>query len=236
MISQAEIKLIRQLSQKKFRESLNLFTIEGEKLFAEAQNSDYELSKVFWKKDIGEENMKKISSLASPSPVLAVVKNKYSSLKNPTQNGLYLALDSIKDPGNFGTIIRIAHWFGVDAVYASKDCVELYNPKTLQATMGSIFHVQIFYVDLSSFLNEFKNNLPIISTSLDGEDIYKSSLPERGFIVLGNESKGVSDVIKNISSINIRIPSYSNSIKAPDSLNVAIASSIILSEIKRSFV
>ena len=157
-ISNNEIKRIKSLQQKKFRDESGLFIVEGEKMVEEALNSGFQVEAVYRKDDIGETAMSRISSLASPSPVLAVVRKpadskieNVASLKPLiSEGGLFLALDTIRDPGNLGTILRIADWFGIKAVFASADTVDVFNPKVVQATMGAVFRVKLHYLDLPS--------------------------------------------------------------------------------------
>ena len=155
-ISNNEIKRIKSLQQKKFRDESGLFIVEGEKMVEEALNSGFQVEAVYRKDEIGETAMSRISSLASPSPVLAVVRKPADSkIENVTslkplisEGGLFLALDTIRDPGNLGTILRIADWFGIKAVFASADTVDVFNPKVVQATMGAVFRVKLHYLDL----------------------------------------------------------------------------------------
>ena len=157
-ISNNEIKKVKSLQQKKFRDETGLFIVEGEKMVDEALQSPFKVDQIYKRDEIGEEAMKRITALASPSPVLAVVRkpsdiyvDDASELSDIlSSGGLFLALDTIRDPGNLGTILRIADWFGIDAVLAAKDTVDVFNPKVVQATMGAIFRVKMHYVDLPS--------------------------------------------------------------------------------------
>ena len=168
-LSNNRIKTIRSLSAKKYRDSLGLFVVEGEKMVAEALASDFQVVEIWKRDDIGYDAMARISQLSSPSPVLAVVKAKPLSVPAET-GGLCLALDGIRDPGNFGTIIRLADWFGVDVIYASPDCVELYNPKTVQATMGAIFRVPFHYCDIPFLCKSVvSEGGSVYGTFLDGD-------------------------------------------------------------------
>ena len=179
-ISNNEIKRLKALGQKKFRDESGLFIVEGEKMVKEAQDSEFVVENVYYKADIGEDAMKRISALANPSPALAVVKkpedsyvDDLSSLASLVKDGgLFLALDTIRDPGNLGTIIRIADWFGIKAIFATKDTVDVFNPKVVQATMGAIFRVKLHYVDLPA-LSEMilSEGGSIYGTFLDGENI-----------------------------------------------------------------
>ena len=155
-LTNAEIKLIRSLSEKKYRDKLSLFVVEGEKMLGVALASGYEPVSI-WRRDmIGDAAMARISSLSSPSPVLAVLRKK-ETLADTAAPGLYLALDGVRDPGNMGTIIRTADWFGVKAVFASPDSVELYNPKVIQSTMGSLFRCNFAYTDIPGLCRNFRS-------------------------------------------------------------------------------
>lgn len=182
-LTAAKIKSIKSLSQKKFRNEEKLFIVEGEKLVEEAEKSGFKIVEKYYRDEIGDNAMSRISSLSSPSPVLAVVEQKNVSLDVFIQSsiavdkGLYLALDDIKDPGNLGTIIRVADWFGIDAIFASNETVELYNPKVVQATMGAIFRKKVIYCNLKEALSALSDKgLPVYGTFLDGENIYKKNL------------------------------------------------------------
>ena len=184
-ISANEIKKVRSLSEKKFRDRLGLFCVEGEKMVEEAMNSRFKVETVYRKDEIGEESMSRISSLASPSPVLAVLHKPQdinlfteSSLSDALgKSGLYLALDTIRDPGNLGTILRIADWFGIDAVFAAPDTVDVFNPKVVQATMGAIFRVKFHYVDIPTLCKAAVSvGGNVYGTFLDGSDMYAKDL------------------------------------------------------------
>lgn len=231
MITNAEIKRIRSLREKKFRDSLGLFTVEGEKMVAEALKSGFRVESVWRRDEIGDEAMGRISALSSPSPVLAVVAQRPQE-KFEAAKGLYLGLDSVRDPGNLGTILRIADWFGVDAVLASPDCVETYNPKVIQASMGSIFRVKVYTADIAAACDEFaRKGLPVWGTFLDGKDIYASRLGEDGLVVMGNEADGISPEVSGRITNRLLIPSFAGS--GAESLNVAVATAITLSEFRR---
>ena len=230
MITTAEIKYIKSLSQKKFRDCEGLFVVEGEKLVQEALDSGFEVEKVYRKEDIGEAAMARISALSSPSPVLAVVKQPSRPFKAPGQ-GLYLALDGIRDPGNLGTILRIADWFGIDAVYASPDTVEIYNPKVVQSTMGAIFRVPFYTADIPSLCSSYKGK--VYGTFLDGENMYKKELSATGIIVIGNEANGISKETAACVSDRLYIPPYPADDPGSESLNAAVATAITVAEFRR---
>ncbi len=238
-LSAKQIKFIRSLSLKKYRDEYNLFIVEGEKLVNEAINSNYTIKDIYKIEEIGEDCMKRISNLASPSPILAIIEkpnicSKTIINKALNYNKLSLALDEIKDPGNLGTIIRLADWFGIDYIFASEHTVEVYNSKTIQATMGAIFRKQVVYTPLEDLLIEYsKSNIPIYGTFLDGNNIYTQTLNNNALIVMGNESNGISKGIKNLVSHKLLIPPYPINSTSSESLNVAIATAIVCSCFRR---
>lgn len=242
MISNAEIKRVKALQNKKFRDENGMFTVEGEKMVDEALKSGFQVEAIYRKEEIGEEAMSRISALSSPSPVLAVlhkapevsVDEIASLVSRGGREFLALALDEIRDPGNLGTIIRLSDWFGIDAIFASPGTVELYNPKVVQSTMGAIFRKKVIYHELGTICDIFtSDNLPIYGTFLEGENIYESSLSEGGLIVMGNESNGVSDAIRKRVNAKLFIPPYPGNIPTAESLNVAVATAVTLSEFRR---
>lgn len=231
-ITNADIKLLRQLSDKKYRSSLGLFTVEGEKMVEEAVASGFRLRRLFRRDEIGEDMMKRISLQTSPSPVLAIVEQP-SAPPETDYSKLCLGLDSVRDPGNLGTILRLADWFGVDTVFCSPDCVELYNPKVVQATMGAIFRKKVIYSPLTEVCDAFlARGLKVYGTFLDGESIYGAALGSTGLLVLGNEADGISDGIRAKVSASLTIPSFAEGPGA-ESLNVAVAAAVALSEFRR---
>ena len=228
-LSNKDIKLIRSLREKKFRDESGLFTVEGEKMVAEASASGFEIVMTVRRDEVGEALMERISACSSPSPVLAVVR-KPAPATHPA-SGLCLALDSVRDPGNMGTILRLADWFGVDCIFASPDSVEIYNPKVVQASMGAIFRKKLIYCDIATKSKEFRSaGLEVFGTFLKGEDIYKTDLPAEGLIVMGNEAKGISEAVASTCSRRLTIPSFGG---GAESLNVSIAAAIVVSEFKR---
>lgn len=239
MISKAEIKRIHALRAKKQRDESGLFVVEGEKLVAEALSSGFEVESVYRAEDIGREAMERITMLSSPSPALAVVRIP----KAPSEadidalvasRQLCLALDSVRDPGNLGTIVRIADWFGIDAVFASEDTVELYNPKTVQATMGAIFRRKVIYCDLPEVARKFTAaGMPVFGTFLDGNDIYGESLSKEGLIVMGSESNGIGPEMAQLVSRRLFIPPYPRGAAGSESLNVAIAAAVTCALFRR---
>ena len=238
MISKAEIKEIRALSQKKFRDAAGLFVVEGEKLVEEALSSGFEVVKVFRTEEIGEENMARISMLTHPSPVLALVRQPALQEPVPVPGELMLALDSLRDPGNVGTILRIADWFGIRTVLASPDTVELYNPKVVQATMGAIFRVRVHVCPLPETLADWKRSgVPVYGTFLHGESLYGASLRNEGVIVLGSERDGISPEVEATVTKRLTIPPYpADQPSGAESLNVATAAAIVCGEFRRRFI
>ena len=239
MITAAEIKFIKSLSQKKFRDSEGLFVVEGEKMVQEALKSGFEVEKVYRKEDIGEAAMERISALSSPSPALALVRKPadLSSAKLPSK-GLILALDGIRDPGNLGTILRIADWFGIDAVYASEDTVDVFNPKVVQATMGAIFRVKFHYADIPALCSSaLKAGGRVYGTFLDGENMYGKELSNGteapSVIVIGNEANGISANTAACVTDRLFIPPFPADDPGSESLNAAVATAITVAEFRR---
>ena len=232
-LTHADIKLIRSLGSKKFRDETGLFVVEGEKLVAEALESRFAVERVIRREEIGEEAMAKISQLSSPSPVLALVRQEAEGETLP-EKGLILALDGIRDPGNLGTILRIADWFGVDAVVASPDSAERYNPKVVQATMGALFRVPFFTRELPECLQRLRQaGGRIYGTFLDGENIYNQSFPQTDGVtvaVIGNEANGISAPVEAFCDRRLTIPRYGHG----ESLNAAVATALVIAELRRN--
>lgn len=245
-ISANEIKRVRSLSDKKFRDRYGLFCVEGEKMVDEALRSGFDVETVYRKDEIGEEQMSRISSLSSPSPALAVVRKPQDiNLSSDAafsealgQSGLYLALDSIRDPGNLGTILRVADWFGIDAVFAAPDTVDVFNPKVVQATMGAIFRVKFHYAEIPALCRAaLSAGGNVYGTFLDGSDMYEKQLnpgkDSPSVIVIGNESNGISDEVAGLVSDKLYIPPYPKNDTGSESLNAAVATAITVAEFRR---
>jgi len=240
MVSKNQIKLITSLQQKKYRTSNKLFFAEGVKVIQELLDSNFELEHLYSTQNdfedvlpskkslILEADLKKISALATANSCLAVFKIPLE--KKIKESGLIVALDSIRDPGNLGTILRLCDWFGVKEIVCSKETVDLYNPKVVQATMGSIARVNMSYIDLNSFIAA--TNLPVFGTFMDGVNIYKTTLPQEGIVVMGNEANGISMELEKLIKNKLSIPRFGE-IQKTESLNVATATAIILSEFRR---
>lgn len=237
-LSNNEIKRIKSLSQKKFRDEYGAFVAEGEKIVDEALHSGYEIEAVYRREEIGEDRMSRISQLSSPSPVLAVIRKPAQEQIQIPSKGLFLGLDSLRDPGNLGTVIRIADWFGINAIFASHDTVDVFNPKVVQSTMGAIFRVRFHYCDLESVCKGFMEaGGRVYGTFLDGKDIYSCNL-ETGLdcpvmAVMGNESEGISDRISKIVSDRLFIPPYPADEPGSESLNVSVATAVTVAEFRR---
>lgn len=254
MLSKNQISFVNSLKQKKFREEHLLFIAEGTKIVPELLASDIVVKQIyasseFLKKtnipagverfEIKLNELDRISSLSTPNEVLAVCEIPVRSFDGNTfKDKLTLVLDDIKDPGNLGTIIRIADWFGIENIICSNDTADSFNPKVIQATMGSIARINVHYTVLRDFFQKqtTNNKQPVFGALLQGENIYSKQLPTAGFIVIGNESRGISQEIQQLITDKINIPSFShfkqNSGEA-ESLNAAIATAIICSEFRR---
>jgi TrmH family RNA methyltransferase len=245
-ISNNEIKRIKSLHQKKYRDENGLFIVEGEKMVEEAVASSLTVESVYRMSDIGHDAMGRISALANPSPVLAVLRKPddvyvaSASELAPlfSDGGLFLMLDTIRDPGNLGTILRIADWFGIKAIFASRDTVDIFNPKVVQSTMGAVFRVRFHYTDLkelSACIIEAGGK--IYGTFLDGENMYSKDLDNGqktpAAIVIGNEANGISDEISSLVSDRLYIPPYPADSPGSESLNAAIATAITIAEFRR---
>jgi TrmH family RNA methyltransferase len=235
-----QAKLIKSLHDKKNRVELGLFLVEGEKSVSELLNSDFEVDFVLTTTEffdklgdkireksksyeiVNQFELEKVGTFATNDSALAVVKQKINKPFIIKKDEIVIALDEIKDPGNLGTIIRIADWYGVKNIVASKETVDFYNPKVITASKGSFSRVNIFYTDLKDFLSTQK--VPVLGAFLDGENIHKTKFPAGGMLVLGNESNGVDTEIEKLITKKITIPAYGMA----ESLNVAIATSVIL--------
>jgi TrmH family RNA methyltransferase len=241
MVSKNQIKLITGLHQKKQRFANQLFFAEGVKVIQELLQSNFELEHLYTTLNdfetvqsskrtlINEQELKKISALATPNSCLAVFK--IPAENKIIDSGLIIALDDIRDPGNLGTILRLCDWFGIKQIICSKETVDIYNPKVVQATMGSIARVNVNYLDLKTFITQ--TELPVFGTFMDGDNIYQSNLPQSGIIIMGNEANGISAEIEKIVTSRISIPRFGE-LQKTESLNVATATAIILSEFKRN--
>ena len=240
MVSKNQIKFITSLQHKKYRITHHFFIAEGVKVIQEFLDSNYVLEHLYetdflfeqvsasQKTLIKEDDMNRITAFSSASSCLAIFK-----IPNPTKitdNGLIVALDDIRDPGNVGAIIRLCDWFGISQIVCSQETVDVYNPKVIQATMGSISRVNINYIDLKDYVS--KSKLPVYGTFMEGNNVYSEELPEEAIIILGNEANGISKELEKIIENKLSIPRF-GSIQKTESLNVASAAAIFLSEFKR---
>lgn len=247
MISKAKIKYIRSLELKKHRSAENVFVAEGPKVVGDLMATmapTLLIHTVRWTPVavpsateeiiVSDDELHKVSFLQHPQDVLAVFPQPIPSGALPDANhALVLALDGVQDPGNLGTIIRIADWFGIEQIVCSTDTADAYNPKVVQATMGSIARVSVTYTDLPRYLTTLPADTPVYGTLLDGSSIYTTPLTAHGVIVMGNEGKGISAPIRQLITRRLLIPNYPAGRSTTDSLNVAVATAITCSEFRR---
>jgi TrmH family RNA methyltransferase len=253
MISKSKAKFIISLQRKKVRDEEGLYIIEGDKIVREFLAAGVKVNTLVAKREfisslpevskenIGEteeasfEELKQISTLKTPHNALAIVSIPERQLKtDDITSDLCVALDFVQDPGNLGTIIRAAGWFGIKNIVCSSDCVDVFNPKVVQGSMGALLHVNVFYTDLKEFLTGIKErNIPVFGTMLEGAPIYDHPLGSKGIILLGNESKGISERAEPFITEKIMIPKYNNAKYGIDSLNVGMAASVVFSEFRR---
>lgn len=249
MISKNKIKYIRSLELKKNRNKEGKFVAEGFKVVDDLlalQSADLIVATSEWLRgkhfgaeteviEVTDEELKKVSFLQHPQQVLAVFRQATSGDYSINTSELSLALDGVQDPGNLGTIIRIADWFGITHIYCSQDTADVYNPKVVQATMGSIARVKVEYGDLLGLVESLPADVPVYGTLLDGDNIYQQKLENRGLIVMGNEGKGISPALAKKVNHKLLIPNFPEGRATADSLNVAIATAITCSEFRRNF-
>jgi len=238
LVSKSQIKLITSLHQKKYRDKLGLFVAEGPKVIKELLDAGIKLHSLFSTENfngitqnfyiVTKREINKISYLKTANTSLAVFE--IPSQRPISEKGIIVALDAVRDPGNLGTIIRICDWFGVTQLVCSLDTVDFYNPKVVQASMGSNSRVNVLYVSLREYIE--KSSLPIYGGCLEGESVFSQSLPKDVVIVLGNEANGISKEINSLLTKKITIPQFGDQQKT-ESLNVATAAAIIISEFKR---
>ncbi|WP_028374572.1 TrmH family RNA methyltransferase [Leeuwenhoekiella sp. MAR_2009_132] len=237
MVSKSQIKLITSLNQKKYRQQHGLFVVEGIKGIEEFLNSHFKLHSLFTtegffdgqanKELISENELKKISFLKTPQKALAIFEIP-QAIKTEIK-GLQLVVDDLRDPGNLGTLIRLCDWFNIENLVCSNQTVDCYNPKVVQATMGSITRVNVVYTNLAEYLKAV--NLPVYGAFMNGVSVYEADLPEEAILILGNEANGISTEIADCVTQKISIPQFGTS--TTESLNVAIAGAILVSEFKR---
>ena len=240
MLSKNQVKLIQKLQQKKYRNELNLFIVEGKKSIVEFLQAGYRLelliaTEVFATALNGQpvtlvskEELRKVSSLKNPDEGLAIFHQRQH--KGILQEGVILALDNVQDPGNLGTLIRLCDWFGIETLICNSQTVDCYNPKVVQATMGSLTRVAVHYVDLAGFLATCA--LPLYAMDLDGENLYTTEFPEDCVLILGNEANGVSPEVRALADGIITIPRFGK-LQQTESLNVAMAGAIVVSQVRK---
>lgn len=242
-MTKAEIQFIRSLADKRVRDAEHLFIAEGAKLVEEIRDSKFRIRRIYTTradmqgKDVERidmRDMERISQLKTSTDTLAVVEQPRYHL-NIDPKALLLALDGVQNPGNLGTIIRLADWFGIKDVVCSKECADCYNPKVVQATMGAILRVRVHYVDdlAHLLLSARSQGMPIYGTLLTGKNIYTTEVENRGIVVMGNEGRGVSEECQATLTHHLLIPPYPANQPTSESLNVAMATGIILSEFRR---
>ena len=238
MLSKNQVKLIQKLHQKKYRNELNLFIVEGKKSINEFLQAGYTpqlliATEAFTTSvpqhlitPVSKDELRKVSTLQNPDEGLAVFEQPKH--KGILQEGVIVALDNVQDPGNLGTIIRLCDWFGVETLLCNTQTVDCYNPKVVQASMGSLTRVAVHYLDLAAFLTT--TALPVYTMDLEGENLYTATFPKDCILILGNEANGISSEVRALSNEVITIPRFSQH-QRTESLNVAMAGAIILSEV-----
>ncbi|TRX64326.1 RNA methyltransferase [Carboxylicivirga sp. M1479] len=254
MLSKNKQKFIASLNRKKIREQQGVFIAEGHKLVIDLMGSNCKLLTLITTEEWLSEHhqniqknteiitcplsdIKKITTLKSPPSVIAIFEQNKALLNIDELNSqLCLFLDEVQDPGNLGTIIRLADWFGIEHVICTKTCADIYNPKTIQATMGAIGRVKTHYVDTQTFFEDYTQlGLPIYGTFLDGNNIYQEKLSKNGLIVMGNEGQGISPSVEKFINQKLYIPSYPSDVISSESLNVSVATAITCAEFRRQF-
>ncbi|SDQ30703.1 TrmH family RNA methyltransferase [Flagellimonas zhangzhouensis] len=239
MVTKNQIKLVVSLKQKKYRSQHGLFVVEGEKVVKELLHEGVQpylilvddpakVNRFEGSELVDSKVLKQMSSLSQPNGVLGVFY--IEKVSDSSKVDWVVVLDAVRDPGNLGTIIRLCDWFGIKQLICSQDTVDCYNPKVLQATMGSIARVQISYLDLVDYLKETEK--PVYGAFMDGESVYSEEIPQSGILVMGNEANGVSDEVNQMVTKRISIPQFGET--TTESLNVATATAILLNEIRRS--
>ena len=236
-LSKAQIKWVRSLQQKKNRDAEEVFIAEGRKCVEELRNA-FELVLLITPDNATEIEIAQMSNLRTPQGVIGVFKKRGEEARsNEADDKLTLVLDGVQDPGNLGTIIRTCDWFGVHDIYCSKDTADCYNPKVVQATMGALARVRVHYIDLEAWLQKIRETgIPVYGTLLEGGNMYKEGAienKEKGIIIMGNEGNGISPEIRKLITHPIRIPSYPADAQTSESLNVGIATAIVLAEFRR---
>ncbi len=243
MLTRNEILMVRSLADKSGREEHGMFVVEGGKMVGELLNSQLDVYRLFVTSRSGvkhpaaelvsEKEMERMSRLKTPSDTLAVAR--IPRRETVSHKGLVLALDKVQDPGNLGTIIRLADWFGIEHIFCSQGTVDVYNPKTIQATMGALARVKLHYCHLPSLIASL-GNVPVYGTFLDGENMYGKDLTSHGLIVMGNEGNGIGEEVAKLVNERLYIPNYPPQRETSESLNVAVATAVICAEFRRRTV
>ncbi|MCE5330727.1 MAG: RNA methyltransferase [Bacteroidales bacterium] len=248
MISKNQIKQITALSQKKYRDESGLFIAEGTKLVLDLARSfrvHYLVATADWVEESGKtlkaeirvvskEDLNKISNQKTPQGVLAVFeKPDYILAESDILTQLSLALDDVQDPGNLGTIIRVADWFGIRDVICSEHCADAFGTKTVQATMGALARVRVHYVNLENFLQSISKKIPVYGTFMNGNDIYSETLSQQGIVLMGNEGNGISEKIEKLVTKRLLIPNFPKGEPTSESLNVSVATALVCAEFRR---
>jgi len=251
MISKQKIELVRSLAHKKGREEARMFVAEGEKIVFDLLKTKLKLVALYFTADgaallkgfpdpakielLTAKEMERLSAFKTPSNILAIFEiPSYQEVESPVFEGLTLVLDGLQDPGNLGTIIRLADWFGIGQIFCSENCVDCYNPKCIQSTMGAIARVRVDYVDLPTLLKEaWKQSIPVYGTFMEGENLYQTELPSHGLVVMGSEGKGISPELSAYLTKKISIPAFPEGNRELESLNVAVSAAIVCAEFRR---
>jgi RNA methyltransferase, TrmH family len=247
MLSKNRIKFIKSLQIKKFRKEHGQFLVEGAKSVSELLKSDYNIHTIFLTEEyikcwepllkqretevvvVKQQELESAGTFESNNAAIAIAGIKPGSRPNPEKQKITLALDDVRDPGNMGTIIRVADWYGIRNIVCSENSVDFYNPKVIGATMGSFTRTNVYYADLNKYLNSFKGKYPVYGAVLGGENLHRLNNLQPGFLVMGNESNGISEEIRNYVTKQIEIPGAG----AAESLNVAIATAVMLDNFTR---
>ena len=245
-LSKNKLKYIRSLKDKKHRNEHRTFVAEGNKMVSDLLPYlkcqlliampeflyELDISDIEEVIEVNESQLAQTSFLQNPQQVLAVFYQPHSDINDISKNDLILALDGIQDPGNLGTIIRLADWYGISHIICSQDTADVYNPKVVQATMGALARVSVHYTDLHEYLSD-NQHIPLYGTLLDGENMYEQELTSNGIIIMGNEGNGIRPEIENLITKKIYIPNYPAGNPTSESLNVAIATAIVCAEFRR---
>ena len=250
MISKQNMELVRSLAHKKGREETGLFVAEGEKMVFDLLQTNLALSALYFTAEcaplltafphpakmvqVSAKEMDRLSAFKTPSGILAVFGIPYRETESKSFAGLSLVLDGVQDPGNLGTIIRLADWFGIKQIFCSENCVDSYNPKCIQSTMGAIARVEVRYLELKKLLEEaVEQNFPVYGTYMEGENLYQAALATEALVVMGSEGQGISPGLERFLTKKISIPAFPAGAHALESLNVAISAAIVCAEFRR---